>query len=710
MAKFKVIEQDTVKTYRNGIPVSFVESKLVEDALFAHDALQTDFLQDNYEAEINIQSVYGNHWAEYNQRDLELKFKDRILVNLPTLYPKMQSLLGFQRANREVWEAKSGGGEDELLGELINAYFRYLENNDDPEKLKFLESDAFKDAAFCRFGAIECFIGPDAKGNSQIHYKNWPYTNVLFDRGVTSINMTECQRIQLFERVHIDELKCAYPDIEDEKYERMNEGYTEYSMKDYSDKLKSIIRGMIFQDDTSPEKKEVKKIIDYQIKLVNGYETTNVLNGEQFYFETLEDAQNYAEDIIEKIDMNNLAEIIKVGVASNEMEETDIDNFEAVKIKKSPRRMVQRYVIAGDVLVEEPRLLAIDEMPVKIIFCLFMRGQWWSIVDLVRNNQQLLDRYYSHVDFAMGAATKTGGEVNTDAIDDQYNTIESVTDKFKRGDLIYKHGYQKAIEPYVMNSIDPKIFQFSSLISNILVEAVGGANWQGVQEKGGVQSGDAIERLQAMAQMITLELLDNYARWKEALGRVSVKLMKKYINNKTAVSVFGDTMTAEVQQAMQQNGLFTKSIIEEGAGTLVLNDPEIAYYQKNRIADATFNIFVRSVTSRSDENEATFEKLTKLLQLGINPGAEAFIELLNIKATTKGKILASVKEQKQIEAQQREIEMKKEQAKANNEQMHNMAGASDIMARADNKEREIALKEQEQARKIGNGSVFTPQG
>ena len=78
----------------------------------------------------------------------------------------------------------------------------------------------------------------------------------------------------------------------------------------------------------------------------------------------------------------------------------------------------------------------IDELPVKILFCLFMRGQWWSIVDIVKNTQQLLDRYFSHLDFAIGASTKTGGEVNTSVIDEDYNRIETINDKFIKGEFV----------------------------------------------------------------------------------------------------------------------------------------------------------------------------------------------------------------------------------------------------------------------------------
>ena len=225
MPKVKVIEDLTVKTFSNGIPVRYEESKLVEDALFAHDAMATDFLQEHTDALVNIQSVYGDHWAEYSTRDLNIKFKDRIKTNLPTLYPKMQSLLGFQRANREVWEASTIGKEDELLGEVVNAFFRYLESMDTPEKFKYLESDAFKDSVFCKYGVIETYIDLNEKGEETIRYKNWPYTNCYFDRAVTSINMTECQRIQLFEDVYIDELMVAYPDLDPEKYKRMVVGY-----------------------------------------------------------------------------------------------------------------------------------------------------------------------------------------------------------------------------------------------------------------------------------------------------------------------------------------------------------------------------------------------------------------------------------------------------------------------------------------------------
>jgi hypothetical protein len=707
MAKPKITideGKETTKQYLNGIPATFEKSVIVDDIIMAHSAFEYEFFNDHYDALINIEAVYGDHYAEYSDREVAEKFKDRLKVNLPTLYPKMQSLFGFQRANREVWESESVGGEDALLGQVVNAFFRGLERGDNPEKFKYMESDAFKDSAIARYGAMETYIKRNEKGENEITYRNWPYNQCYYDRAITSVNATECQKIQLFEDVYMDELMTAYPHIPQEEWNEMTSSWNGVGTV-YRKELITALKTLLFNDSLHPEKKIVRKIIDYTIKYVAGYEAKNIMTNETYYFDKRSDAVAYGEEVINNLDMENLAQILKTGASAGELTSDNIENFEIVLINKRPKTMVQKTVIAGDVLLEEPYFIPIDELPVKLLFCLFFRGKVWSIVDMVRMPQQLIDRYYSHYDYALGAGSKSGGEVNVDIVAEEYNAISSLNQKFRNGDLLFKHGSGELSKPYQLNSIDPKMFEFSGLLSNILVDAVGGQNWQGVGE-GKDQSGRAIQSLQKMAQMITIELLDNYARWKEAIGRVSIKLMKRYITNKTAVKIIGGQLTNEVLQAMKENKLYEESFIEDGLGTLVINDPELEYYQKNKIADSSFNISVRSVTSRQDEDSATLDIMMKLIQFGVQITPDVLIELMPIRPTTKSKILASMAKQQAIEQQQRDIEEKKLIVQGNLQQQHNLTGSMDVMARANEKEAKTEILKADAKRKIGNPNVL----
>jgi hypothetical protein len=663
----------------------------------AFTAMELNMKEMREEAGLNWELVFGDHWAELTAQQKIEKFdnKGRIEVSMPTLYPKVQSLLGFQKSMREQFEAIPKGNEDELQAQIINTIYRHIEENTTPKKYKYSESDAFQDALFEAFGAVEIYKEMNNEGNEEVRLRYLPSEEMYFDRNFTDVEHENCGRIQHAYVKYLDELKVMYPDKEEElkKADKMADN-TDTQMyngevnkdkihviRDWKKQIKifyelhCIEESEVYLFETESEAKEKLEELRYKKRqaveevkriMIMRNAMQSLSQGIQDGVENIKQGipnvpQNMPNESGVSSSMGNIPPIPTLNPSKNQSSGEELPDEEEYIVKRVPRMCVEYTVSAGDVIVEESKIIPYEFHPVTLMILLYVKTKGKgrklvAVLSIVRLLQQYIDRLWSQLDYNIGTDAKTGAEMNVDLIATEYQEIEDARKAYVEGGIVYKHGTVPALTPFAHSVTDPTYFRMFETLFAMETDVFGGSNFQGIAESKD-QSGKAIQKLQAQAQIMALNIMDNLKRFKEIIGRKLLHYIKDTYTYQTTMRVMGENLTDQVKKALAENGMYKESIIHNGIGYMLINQTD---EDKNKLYDSNVDIIVESAKLRQDEKDVEFQKLIMLkTQLGINVPPQALFETMDLKATTKQKIIDEYNKQQQTSQIQQQYMMEK---------------------------------------------------
>jgi len=625
-----------------------IPNKTIISEIISANSAMTSTLKFAYDdADTNTRLVFGKHHTDAEIAENFDWFVNHIPLNLPTAYPKIQSILGYEKINRERFEAEPSGNEDELNAEIYNKLFRNIENQDDPKKYDFSKSDAFASGVIKKFGAIEIYNEKNVYGEMEVKLKALPMKQVCFDNNFHDVEMTGCSRVQHFYECYLDDLKKLYPDNK-ELDSATIESFLENTVSESKDKY-------IFDDTVHKKKKRVRVIRDF-VKLIKEkvilYDSKSNL---VYEFDTNAEAETKKAELM-KIP-------IQEGVSVYPPEEDFI-------IKKEPRNVVQYSEVAGVSLIEQKEL-DIDEIPIKVLFFNFIDGEYWSFMDIIRDVVKYTDRIYTQIDYAIGTANKNSNEIDSKAIDTSVHpTSDSVDDALSKGGNVYKTKPARVVTPIQTNRVNPDFYIVKDDMARMMEDAGGGRNMQGLQESGGAQSGKAIQSLQEAAQISLTNAIDNVRRFEAQIGRVIVKMISKYYTHSFTLKVIGSDLTEKMKAALEQNNLYKESMLSDSIGWIFINsyaetNGQQKYWEDRPLCDTKMSITVKKVSNRIEERDIIFQKLDMMAQRGYPIPPEVWLWNLDIPATLKTKIISAYEEQQQQKAEEIEIKKKELQFQGN---------------------------------------------
>lgn len=652
---------------------------IVSDIIQFWNAGVTSLRPDWTRAEKNIDLVFGEHFDKEEQSKHFIA--GRTPLNMPGLFAKVMTLSGWEKNNREQFECEAKGKEDELTAEIMNWVFRHIENNDDPKKYEYTKTDVFNDGIVPFCGVDEIYVETDDLGQSEIKIRHIPYNEVVFERNFTDVEMTGCGRVQHGQEKYTDELKIEYP-LKAKEIDGIPSEYLEQEdiNQDVKDQQQLI-------DAAQPKRKRVRKIRDW--KLINKvvYRVHCIKDDivEEYWEEAeakskLEEKKNAKRQELKQAVQgmaqlaNGAAQLGPEGVmAFNSMSagmpqsEEEIEQYlaEDYILQEVPKRVVEYTVIAGNLILEEPNVLDVDEIPLTFYFSIFFHGRILTIIDICKHLQQYFDKLFSQLDKNIGEDTKTSKAVYTELIDEEYQTVEEAMEALSNGENIAMKGLPgqgNAIQVIQRSGTSPEYFTIFEMILQLMEDAFGGRNFQGAQEAGG-QSGKAIAKLQAAAALIALNYMDNLRRHDMQVGRKLVKYIKKYYTHKFAVKVLGEKLTEEVMNLLAENKLYEQSLTNSGMGWIAVNDSD---NEKSRpLSEANLSIVVNRVNTRQDEQDVVFEKLSIIQGQGVVVPPDVWLDTVGLKASQKQKIIKANEEAQEIKMRQMAMEEKKMELDAN---------------------------------------------
>jgi hypothetical protein len=618
---------------------------IISEIISANDAMTSSLKFAYDDADTNTRLIFGEHHTDTEIAENFDWFVNHIPLNLPTAYPKIQSILGYEKINRERYEAEPAGNEDELNAEIYNKIFRNIENQDDPKKYDFSKSDAFGSATIKKFGAIEIYNEKNVFSDMEIKLKALPMKQVCFDNNFNDVEMTGCARIQHFYECYLDDLKKLYPDNK-ELDSATIESFLENTVSESKDKY-------LFDDNVHKGKKRVRVIRDF-VKLIKNKHILYDSKANLVYeFSTEKEAEAKKAELMKTP--------IQEGISVYPSEEDYI-------IKKEPRNVIQYSEVAGVSLIEQKEL-DIDEIPIKILFFNFIDGEYWSFMDLIRDVVKYIDRIYTQVDYAIGTANKNSNEIDSKGIDTSVHpTTGDVDNVLSQGGNVYKTKPGRVITPIATNRVNPDFYIVKDDMARMMEDAGGGRNMQGLQEGGGTQSGKAIQSLQEAAQVSLTNAIDNVRRFEAQIGRVIVKMIGKYYTHSFTLKVIGSDLTEKMQEALKRNNLYKESMLSDSVGWIFVNSYAEGggkYWEERPLADTKMSITVKKVSNRIEEKDIIFQKLDMMAQRGYPIPPEVWLWNIDIPATLKTKIISAFEEQKKLQAEQLDMQKKQMEFEGN---------------------------------------------
>jgi len=608
------------------------EGSIVDDILNFNYMMMFPHFTGFYEAgKKNIESVFGEHWDEAQKK--KFANQGRLPVNIPSMFPKVLTMLGMEKQNRKQFEGSAQGQEDELTTEFINKIFRWNENRNDPKLYQYTKSDAYQDGLVSQYGVVEIYVETDDFKRSIIKFRQIPYNELLFDLNFRDYEMTTCRRWQRHYFKYIEELIKEHPDKEAE---------LKLIEEDFADAerfpLQPAVNTYYQSDEHYPERKLVRVIEDYKKVNRKVWKIHNLVD--KTVFETT--SREEADDAMKEIE-------------SQLPEGAKIDDF--LMMEEDTVEQIEKTKIAGTRVIEEPHILDVpDECPFTFYFSLFIAGKWYTPVGILHSVQQYIDRLFSQLDYSIGIDAKGGAELDVNLLSETHNTIEEVKVAYTEGGLVFKDGQGRLLTPIERSGTNPQFFTVFEMFFSLLEDGFGGRNIQGASESPN-QSGKAIGKLLQVANIMTSNYLDNLDRFDLLMGRKVFKYMQRYYDYEMSIKIAGEAFEEKMMATLKENQLYNPSDVREGEGWLLYspNHPKL-----KPIKDVDMTIIVNKVTARIDEAEMTRESLLAMKELGYSIPLDSLLNTLPLKPTEKQSIVAYnqkiEEENKQLALQQAKFE------------------------------------------------------
>jgi hypothetical protein len=247
----------------------------------------------------------------------------------------------------------------------------------------------------------------------------------------------------------------------------------------------------------------------------------------------------------------------------------------------------------------------LGDFPYKPFFCYFHDGEFWSVVDRLKDPQMFLNRMYIQIDHWIGTMAK--GALWLDPRTDKAEQKKIEEAWGKTGGTI-----KSKYEPKVLVSPGPAPQLFSAIdrAEVTMEDSMGGANQLGYKQTASESGRAVLARLQ-QAGLDHFVPLDNMRRTKSELGRNIAWYLSNEITTPRVLRIIGDKLSMQtLSQGIEQ--FFTKDEKRPNVGYLQINtSPE------NSLEGLEVDIVVDEAGHSPTKNQATLNSLADLGKAGV---------------------------------------------------------------------------------------------
>ncbi|HPD32727.1 MAG TPA: hypothetical protein PKV40_00080 [Candidatus Kapabacteria bacterium] len=480
------------------------------------ESVDTDF-NEIYEDGLTNYNYYSGHpWTEEEiQSHLQQGRKPKVMNEI---FPKIQHLIGVQMQTRMDIKAVGREVSDELASDILSYLIKWVEQSNN---IKNIETDIFTTGCLTGVGFAHIYWDTNEvlDGYPKIEYV--PFGEMYWDLYHTHDKLLRDApwMCRVFYESR-ENLASIFPDFEDYI---LNEAILADEDVDAINAKRYIMEYVKYQD----PKKELLKCYDYnEHKVITVWIVVDDIRGEIHKFDTKNEAKTYFETL--------QSGYIEQGIP---LTLGDAYGTELLYMDKYNSEIIHQTIVIGDKVIVDTDLSITDYQYVPY-FPYFWEGNFFSVVDNLKNPQDEINRGFSQWDHALGAQNKGVTLVN-EALLKRGVTLEKVRRELSTTRPIIPV-IGNAIQVLQDNPVNPQIFQTINFAREIMTTQMGGPNAMGLTENA-AESGRAVEARAAAAGTGHLPVLEALRVWRLAVSERIVWYIQHCMSPRQIIRLIGQS-------------------------------------------------------------------------------------------------------------------------------------------------------------------------
>jgi hypothetical protein len=566
----------------------------------------------------------GESWTSKEISDIELQGRNAYSVAL--VASKLNIIKGEQKKNKTMWRVEAASDpNDEVKSALATLRLKDIAKQNN---WNYVKNEVFDIGIGVAPTPVHICIEKDNDYNDVIKLKKLDYRDVIWDSNAKDYERNESVFWAVSQKVYRYQLEKDY----------------DMSLVDTLNPGQEFLFGRDKLDYFITFNKQGKRDLDIINKITHYHKVIRDYHLVIFQGEVVHEARSKkeAEEYLKMLLMPYL--------------ESPFPEPPPYSIVKAPREKVDKYVYTYSQILEYEEL-EYDKVPISMYSCFTLYNESWTMTDLLKDSQKFLDRLLAQIDYSFGVDVKNGYTIDVNKLDKSENP-DTVLDKIRSGDLIKVQGSQ-AIEPIQSAGANPQWQGMMGIMQSVIEDIGGGRSFQGLQE-GNAESGRAILAKQQQGELMTSLFSHNLTRFDKDLGEKILMCEQYNSNAEYTMKVHGGALDERVVALLQEEMIYQPSPINEGTGYIKMNQPgNLTSWLNN----ARFELTVTYEVLTESEREKKLNELLMLEQLrpGLIP-TEIFLEYMDMDWSLKRKIIETIEQQQQQQAQMQDRQLKTEDA------------------------------------------------
>lgn len=552
-------------------------------------------------------------------QEKKIKAQGRQVYSIPIATTKLNTILATQRQARSQFDVKAKvDPNDEVKAELAKLMLR-----DDEKicKFQYIESEIFDSGLSVMYGAGEAYVDY-SKIVPKVKFRKLDYKNVVWDKNARDYLLEDALWQAKIDRMYRFEMENLYgkQDVS-ETSDRIGRGKSSYYIKHNPDGKSEF---------------DVISVFTHYQKVIRKYWYVihpNQLNflGEGVYmkrFRTQEEAERHLREV-------NIPYIVNGFDRAGEVQDKDEVGFD-------------KYIFADSKIFKYEELDC-PTFPIKVYRSFHFEDDFWCFMDVLKSPQKFYDRLWAQIDYSFGSDIKTVYQLNVNALADGMTYEKAKEIIVQTGGVVPSNSSEAIMQAIKAQGVNPQWLQIATIAQGLMEDFGGGRSFSGLGDESG-ESGRAINLKKQQGALVAFLMLDNLARWKQAMGEDALYLHSKYDTVERQIKVQGAELTPEMLQVLNSNGILTQSQAEQDSFYVKVGGIDF-------LKDAELELTVTEAALTSSEKESQY---LQLLEMGRANQAlwqmPAYIMMLleyqpNIPQKIKKQLIEQINQMNQQQAQ-----------------------------------------------------------
>lgn len=577
-----------------------------------------------------------NNWTA--DQETKIKNQGRQIYSIPIAVTKMNTIEATQRQARTQFDVKAKvDPNDEIKAELAKLMLR-----DDEKLSKFMytESEVFASGMSVMYGVGEAYVDY-TKIIPVIKFRKIDYKNFVWDKNARDYLLDDALFCAKIDRMYRFEVTNMYgnKDINGEDLNlNVNDAAIGRNKSSY----------YVNKNPNQKEEFDVISVFTHFQKVIRKYwyvihpDPMNIL-GEGVYMKSFR-KKNEAEMHLREI---NIPYIVN-----------GLDRAGEIQSKDEPA--IDKYVFADGKILKYEETSDPSFQP-KLYRTFHFEDDFWCFMDVLKSPQKFYDRLWAQIDYSFGSDIKTVYQLNVNALADGMTYEKAKEIIVQTGGVVPSNSSEAIMVAIKAQGVNPQWLQIATIAQGLMEDFGGGRSFSGLGDESG-ESGRAINLKKQQGALVAFLMLDNLARWKQAMGEFALYLHSQFDTVERQIKVQGGELSPEMLQILNGNGIVTQSQTEQDSVYVKVGGIDF-------LKDAELELTVTEAALTSSEKESQY---LQLLEMGRSNQAlwqmPAYIMMLmeyqpNIPQKIKKQLIEQINQANQQAQEQAKTDQNIEKAK-----------------------------------------------